>query len=838
MSELPIHTLRQPLREAWARSARILLQAPTGSGKSTQIPQFLLDDGLLGDGQAVILQPRRLAARLLAARVAQERGSQLGGEIGYQIRLDRVESRQTRIKYVTEGVLMRQILGDPALSGISALIFDEFHERHLDGDISLGRALELQRTLRPDLHIVVMSATLDSESIAAHLAPCETLASEGRTFPVEMDYLSREPGDQPVWDLAADAVERAFSKSGGHALVFMPGAYEIQRTVSAIRGTLGGGTPVFALHGEMPPGEQDAAVSQSEVRKVIVATNVAETSLTIDGVTLVVDSGLARVARFDPRRGINTLWIEKISHASADQRAGRAGRTAPGRCLRLWTARDHERRALREDPEIHRVDLSEAFLGLKASGVEDLSGFGWMDVPEPQATERALTLLSDLGALEGPERRITSLGRRMLAFPAHPRYARMLIAAEELGCVRAASLIAALTQSRNLLLRADRRTAENRSELLGGGTSDFNILMRAYAYAERNQFRVDACRRFAIHADAARQAGKMFRQFLAIAERQGLKIEESPAPDDALARCILAGFSDHVAVRRDAGTFVCDVVHGRRGLLDRDSAAVDSDFFVAAEIDEIEGGHGEVRTRLGLATEIEEDWLREMFPQDFSESEEMIFDRDQKRVVRLVERRFRDLVLESRRRDAESSAEASACLAREVSAGVLTLTEWSDAVEQFILRVNALALWMPELGIPAIGAADRELLISQICEGATSYREIKNRPVIEAVRAWLSPVQRDMLDRFAPERIALPEGKRLKLEYGDEAGPVLRARIQELYGVQSLTVAGGAIPVTVHVLAPNHRPIQVTRDLTKFWKEDYPAVKSGLQRRYPKHHWQ
>jgi ATP-dependent helicase HrpB len=471
MSEaLPIYDLDEEIISALSRGNRLILQAPTGSGKSTQVPQILLDGGILGGGRCVILQPRRLAARMLATRVASERSCRLGAEVGYQIRLDNVSSKETKILFVTEGILLRQMLADPQLRGVSTLVFDEFHERHLYGDITLARAIDLQDTLRPDLKIVVMSATLDGAELQAYLNPAEILTSEGRMFPVEISHLSHDPKDDPVWETAAEAVAERFDETAGDVLVFMPGAYEIQRTIRELQARLGGRCSVLPLHGELPAAEQDRAVNRSHGRKVIVSTNVAETSLTIDGVTLVVDSGLARVARYDPNRGINTLLIEKISAASAAQRAGRAGRTAPGHCVRLWTERDHARRPLRELSEIKRLDLAETLLSLKAAGVQDLQSFRWIEAPDAQALSRAETLLRDLGALDHAGH-ITAIGRRMLNFPVHPRYARMFIVAGELGCVRAAALIAALTQTRSLLLRVDKKTEDERSEIFSGGSS-------------------------------------------------------------------------------------------------------------------------------------------------------------------------------------------------------------------------------------------------------------------------------------------------------------------------------------------------------------------------------
>src|SRR3954447_18923093 len=507
--DLPIYELEDSIVENLRAHSRLIIQAPTGSGKSTQVPQILFDHGLLGEGQVVILQPRRLAARLLAAHVATERKSRLGDEVGYQIRFENVTSERTRIRFVTEGILLRQLIQDPDLRGISAILFDEFHERHLYGDITLARALTLQAGSRPDLKLAVMSATLDAGALEKYLAPCSLLTSAGRAFPVDIEYLPNPVGgdDYPIWDLAADELERLAPETEGDVLIFMPGKYEIGRTISAIRASrVSDRFVVLPLHGELPPAEQDAALAHYEKRRAIVATNVAETSLTIEGVRVVIDSGLARIARFDPRRGINTLLVEKISRASADQRAGRAGRTAPGHCLRLWTEREHLDRAAQELPEVKRLDLAEVVLTLKASGVDDIAGFRWLEPPDPQALTRAEQLLADLGALGFAG--ITDLGRRMLAFPVHPRYARMLLAAHEQRCVPAIALIAAITQGRPLLRRLEGKQArEDRDDVLGGETeSDFFVIMRAFRYAENSGFDSRRCARIGINAGAAREA--------------------------------------------------------------------------------------------------------------------------------------------------------------------------------------------------------------------------------------------------------------------------------------------------------------------------------------------
>jgi ATP-dependent helicase HrpB len=863
MDRLPIYEIEAELLAGIRAHRRIIVSAPTGSGKSTQVPQMLLNHGLLGNGQVVILQPRRLATRLLAARVASERKSELGREVGYQIRFENVTSPQTRIRFVTEGVLLRQIVQDPRLSGVSALIFDEFHERHLYGDITLARALDLQEQDRPDLQILVMSATLDAARLEDYLKPCRVVQSQGRTYSVDMRY-SATPGyidKRPIWDQAAEAFSNfVLSGAEGDVLVFMPGGFEISQTIEAIRHTdESRGFILLPLHGELPPNDQDAAVARYDKRKVVVSTNVAETSLTIDGIRCVIDSGLARIPRYDPYRGINTLLIEKISQASSDQRAGRAGRTAPGVCMRLWSREEHGHRPQQELPEVKRLDLSEVVLTLKAAGVEDLRKFRWLESPEEHALSHAEELLTDLGALSkadqtpsassdatrpaaaGPHvSTITPIGRKMLAFPLHPRYARMLLAAQDYGCVYQACLVAALTQGRDLLLRnVDKATASDREDLLGDKAgSDFWILMRAWTYASRNQYRVDACRRLGIHAVTARQVGPLFQQFLDIAKREGLEAAAREIQDEALHKCILIGFSDRVGRRIDSGTLRCELVHGRRGTLARESVVHNTNLLVAAEIREVEGKDKTVNTILSLATVVEQKWLQELFPEDIAGAPRVFYDATTKRVYAEEQLRFRDLVIGTRRVDPPPADPAAKLLAEEVIAGRLVLNDWDHAAEQWILRLNLLSQWCPELALPPINDEDRRHLIEQICHGAFGYKDIKDKPVKGILKAWLSPALQDLLDKHAPERLNLSNGKTPKISYELGNPPHIALRIQELYDINTTPkIAMGRVPVLLHVLAPNMRPVQITQDLAGFWREHYPRLKQELQRKYPKHEW-
>jgi len=835
-TDLPIEELRDSIVEALRTGNRLVVEAPTGSGKSTQIPQMLLDGGVLGDGQAIILQPRRLPARMLAARVAQERHGRVGDEAGYRIRLDDVSSSATRLLFVTEGILVRRMLADPELSGVSVLIFDEFHERHLHGDISLAQALALQETRRPDLKIVVMSATLDTSALTDYLAPCAVLRSTGRTHPVEIGYLNRDPGDEKPWDLAAEAAETMLRQTEGNLLVFMPGSYEISRTISTMRVRLPSGIAILPLHGELPPAEQDAAVSAGGGRKVIVSTNVAETSLTIDGVTGVIDSGLARVASFDPRRGINTLLIEKISRASADQRAGRAGRTSPGICLRLWTEREHARRQPRN------CRRSTASTSARCCSPSKPRGS-----PRSRPSDGSTPPKGGPAAGRDPPARPRGTGSRRGHHAARttdallPRPPSLRTDAAGRAGVRLRAAGRAHGRPHPVPPPAPADRPRHRGQETGPlrrRGSDFLVAARAFRWAGKQDFRADKCRQLAVHGDAARQTDRVYEQFLRLAEGQGLDVDAPPAPDEALAKCILAGFADQVVRRKGMGTNICDVVHGRRGLLAKESAASESRLVVAAEISEIGQGSGDVRVQLSMATEIDEQMLREVFPEDFTDRNDWFFDTATNRVVRRSEKVFRDLVLESVHRDAQPGPDTSRVLAAALAEGDLPLPTWKEEAEEWIARVRWLAHHHPELELPEFNDEDRLLALTEWCDGAVGYRDVKDKPAIPALQSLLTPAQRAALEKLAPERHELPGGRKARLLYKPTGQAVMSALIQDLYGVTATPkLAGGRAEVTCEILAPNRRPIQITRDLNSFWKETYPKIKPELSRRYPKHRW-
>ncbi len=844
MKRLPLYDEENRIVDALRTGNRLIVVAPTGSGKSTQVPQMILRQGIGGDGRIVVLQPRRIAARMLARRVAGELKVQLGEEVGYQVRFENHSGPSTLIKYETDGILLREMLGDPDLRRVSVIVFDEFHERHLYCDLMLGFALRLQATTRPDLKVVIMSATLDAAQLESSLSPCHSIRSEGRAYPVDIRYLRSEArAKAEPWDTAVREVGGLLrERDDGDILVFMPGVYEIRRTVEALkRSPMIRECHVLPLYGELPVEEQDRALMPSGGRKIVVATNVAETSLTIEGITMVVDSGLARKASFDARRGINTLLVEKISQASADQRAGRAGRLSPGCCVRLWTERDQAGRVRHDPPELHRVDLAETVLQLRVAGVDDLAAFPWVDAPLPHSVEKAERLLYDLGALT-KEGEVTELGRRLASFPLHPRVSRMLVSGEYFACVPTVCVVAALLQERPILIRrADAQTRERRLDLVEGlHDSDLLLQLRAWEEASRNRFRREDCEPFGIHGLAARAVGRSAEQLLRTARSLGLDCFDADVVPELLYRCVMTGFPDQVARRVGSGSSRCSIVHGRRGTISGDSI-VDSkrELVVAAEIQEIGKRRGEVDVRLSGLTALQPEWLQEMFGDAFSEAREIIYDSSIKRVR--AERRtlYRDLVIAVCRAEDVSDDEAATLLANEVISGRLALKAWDAKVERWIGRVNLVADHCAELGVPGIRDTGRRSLVEQICHGARSYKDIKTREVWPVLKAWLSREQSASVEAYAPDRVRIENGREPRILYDDPAnGPYMAIRIQDLYDTHALPfICMGKVPVRAHILAPNQRTVQITDDLESFWQNGYERAKKDLRGRYPKHEW-
>ncbi|MCF6314340.1 MAG: ATP-dependent helicase HrpB [Verrucomicrobiales bacterium] len=856
---LPIYGIEDELCAAFApgdgrRAARVIIDAPTGSGKSTQVPQMLLDRGLLdGGGEVLVLQPRRMAARMLAQRVAGERGVRLGAEVGYQVRFEKVVSAETRIRYVTEGIVQRRLVDDANLSGVSAVILDEFHERHLDGDVVLARCLELQKTTRPDLKVVVMSATLGGDHLRDYMGEaCTYLRSEGRTFPVSIHY---QPSKQRHGDKVWDSVVRAIggflkgSYDKGDILVFMPGAYEIRRTIQALeRSAWGGQFQVLPLYGNLSVKAQDEAAggrASASRARIVVATNVAETSLTIEGVTLVVDSGLVRMARFDRRRGIDTLMIEKISQASADQRSGRAGRTCEGDCLRLWSAEDHARRDESTLPEIHRVDLTSVIPSLMAGGVRDVRVFPWYEAPDAEALDSAMAQLESGGIIDRGSGELTELGRQIGQMPLVPRESLVLLEAARQGCLAYFTALIALIQGRDLFIGRGHSAVGFEDYVMADDSSDLQALYRAWAGARAVGFDHRRCETLGVKANVAREIGRMADQFLRVVTRMtDAQCGQDREPSgEEIGRILLAGYSDQVGRRLSATTLSCVVVGNRRGLLDKGSVLAQKRFaeglFIVAGMTEVEGK--EVRVLLNRATRIECSCLQSLFAQDVVDEVVAEYDSSSRRVVARKELRFRDLVLESKLSGdlgEHQRQRAAHLLAREIGSGDLILKKWDHSADQWIARVNTFSRYLQEWQIPVIDEDAKLLIYEEICGGASSYRDIKNRDVKPALKSWLSASQKQALDHMAPERVKLCEDRTAKVIYHESEPPKISVVIQHLFACKkNPALAEGGIPLRVEVLGPNQRPIQVTDDLQGFWQGSYAGVRSQLRGRYPKHAW-
>jgi ATP-dependent helicase HrpB len=865
---LPIWEIHGQLVETLRAGNRLALVAPTGSGKTTQVPQMLLDSGLAGAGKIVVLQPRRVAARTVAARVAWERSVKLGAEVGYQIRFDDQTSVGTRISYVTEGILLRWLQDNPRLANISAVLFDEFHERNLLSDVALALVKRLQQQQRPDLKMIVMSATLEAEPVAEYLKPCPVLASEGRSYPVEVRYLS-QPDERPVTEQAADAVADIVNAGEeGDILVFMPGMGEINATISAVRAAdARERLALIALHGDLPAEQQDLAFAPNNLRKVVVATNVAETSVTIDGIRHVVDGGLARVSRYDAERGIHTLLLEPISRASAEQRQGRAGRTAPGTCHRLWTESGQLNRPERNTPEIQRSDLAEVVLLLHSLGVRHAAEFDWLDKPDPQAVERAERLLELLGALEAarPEAGLTRIGRQMLKLPMHPRYSRMLVEAAKYGCVPAAALCAALVSGRDLLTRVgrdDKHIKEARELFEASQESDFYTLLRAYQFARNCDFNLERCRRYGIHAQTARQVEQTCEQILNIAGALG-----SPAPasagaappggsdrPDPLLRCLMTGFIDQLCLRRDQGTLECELTEGRRGTLMRESVVQNAPLFVAATIREVSGRGSENVTLLGLASAIKREWVEETFPEQMSGKIEHLYDRTHKRVAAVKLVRFRDLMVHHEHQREVDAKEAGRALAGAARKGYFELPLFNHEIKQLIQRVNLVVDVRPELEFPAFDEEAIAGCLARAFEGLTLAKEAQATPLRDAFRHHLAPEQLGWLDELAPTSIPWPDGRRLKLLYPERPGreeaqtprrdgrpapaPELQVKLQECFALtEHPLICEGKVPITLWLCAPDGKRLESTSHWPAFRTGGYLKLRSALQKKYPSVPW-
>ncbi|MBL9078304.1 MAG: ATP-dependent helicase HrpB [Planctomycetes bacterium] len=810
---LPIDAALPAVVQALSRAPSLLLMAPPGSGKTTRVPPALLP--LLGDrgGEVVVLEPRRLAARAAAARVAEEAGDEVGGLVGYQVRGAVKQSRRTRIRFVTEGVLVRQLVRDPFLEGVGAVCLDEFHERHLEGDLALAMLAEARATVRPDLKLCVMSATLDPAPLLRFLPGSEVVEADGRLFPVRVEHLARSSDDKLEVQVR-DAVDRALDETAGDVLVFLPGTGEIARCEEALQNLARRrAVLVLPLHGRLDAGEQDRAIRPQAQRKVVLSTNVAESSLTIAGVTAVVDSGLARELRFDRGRSVDVLQLERISVASATQRAGRAGRTGPGVCYRLWTAAEERGMAARATPEVQRVDLTGPLLLVRAFAGRDPAQFGWFEAPSADALVSADRLLGDLGAVDLAAGTLTRFGRELLELPLHPRLGAVVQEGRQLGCPVAAATAAVLLSDQDQLGRGD--------------GADLLAAVDAFLLAEQRGFPDALCREFGASAWQA-------RQLVAARDRLLAGVRGGDRDPDALPRCLLVGFPDRVARRSKGGDARHATMVGGRGLV-LPAAADGHDLVVALRL--LETGRQQ-RSKATLVAAIEVRDLEAVEPHALQDVVTAELDEAEGRVTAVRERRYRDLPLKSSR-----GGELPAGRAAELLLPVVAADPWRWLGEQKDLRrllgrARWLAERLPDAGLPVWDDAAVAKAALDLLGDRNDLRALRDAEVAELLLAQLSPPQRRALAQFAPDRIELPSGRAAVVDYTAAAGPTIAARLQEFFGLAAVgALAGGRVPVVLELLAPNHRPVQVTTDLPSFWQNVYPQVRRELSRKYPRHAW-
>ncbi len=824
MTPLPIDDVLPQLLAALREQDAVVLQAPTGAGKTTRVPPAIWDAGLSALRQVVVLQPRRLAARATAARMASERNTCLGDLIGYQVRFEKSATRATRLLVCTEGILLRRLQDDPFLDDVGVVVFDEFHERNLNSELALGMIRKVQQSVRPDLKIVVMSATLAAQPIAKYLDDCPVVVSQGRLFPVTIDYLPTLDR-RPLSELIDAGVRQVLQQSPGDVLVFLPGVAEIRQACQKLQPLAEQhDIQLHELYGDLPPEKQDAILRPGTRRKIILSTNVAETSVTIDGVTAVVDSGLARVLRFDPQVGLDKLQLEAISRASAEQRAGRAGRLQPGVCLRLWPEAMQRSRAEFDEPEIRRLDLAGPILQLKNWIEPDLTNFPWYERPREHAVQQGLALLERLDALVGGG--ITDLGRQLASFPVHPRLARLLLTGAELGCLRAAAWAAALLSERDPFEREQggyRRQSANFH-----AASDISEKVAALEeFADTGRL---ATAHGTLHRAGAKNALRVRDQLMRLVSRAA-----SPTPtnaEEALPRALLAAFPDRLAKRREPRSPRAIMVGGKGVILAPSSViSPDAELFLCIEAT---GDSGEATIR--QASAVERAWLPEHLLRTVVE---VGYDEQQDRLQARQRKYWDTLLLEettAAMNDREAAAQALAVAASDRFDRVFPPED--DEATQFVQRVRCLNQWMPGLDLPGLDDAPLRALLPLIAHGCRSLAELRRGPWLLHLKNQFSYQQLQTIEREVPERIQVPSGSQIKLRYEPGKPPILAVRIQEIFGLEETPrIAGGRVRVLLHLLAPNYRPQQVTEDLRSFWENTYPVVRKELRVRYPKHAW-
>jgi len=796
---LPIDEALPRLTSALATNNRSVLVAQPGAGKTTRVPLVLLDEPWAKDMKILVLEPRRLAARAAAARMASILGEQVGDTVGLRVRFGSKVSKRTRIEVVTEGVFTRLILDDPSLAGVAAVLFDEFHERSLDADLGLALVRDAQQGLRDDLKILVMSATLDGARVAALLGNAPVIESQGRGFPVETRYLGRD-ARVPIERQVADAAEHALRADSGSLLVFLPGAAEIRRTETLLKERVRkANVDIVALFGALDASEQDRAISPAPPghRKVVLATSIAETSLTIERIRVVIDSGLSRVPRYEPDVGLTRLQTVRVSRAAADQRRGRAGRTEPGVCYRLWDEPQTGSLEPYTRPEILSADLSSFVLDLAQWGAVDPGELAFLDPPPRAALNEARALLGDLGALDA-QGRVTEEGRKLRALPLPPRLARMVVDAAAEGAGAQAAAIAALLTERGL------------------GGDDLDLCRRL------DQFRRDSSRR----GEDAR----------AMVKRWADAVDGNGGGKLSVGSILALAYPDRIAKSRGGRSGAFLLANGRGGLVDPASALACERFLAVAELTGAAGA-----SRILLAAPLTRAEIEARFADRIEEREAVTFDTDSASLRARRSRRLGVLVLAEQLKPVAPNAENAKQLAEGIAALGIGKLPWSKAQMQLRNRVSFLRRsegdeW-PDLSDNTLARTVAEWL-APFLTGKTALAQIGADDLAAALDALIPWNLRHRLDAEAPTHFTASTGSAVPIDYDAEQGPTISIRVQELFGLATHpSIAGGRVPLVIELLSPAHRPVQVTRDLPGFWRGSYKDVKTEMRGRYPKHPW-
>lgn len=812
--KLPIHEIIPKLKDALRAKNKVVLQAPPGAGKTTVVPLELLNEPWLNDKKILMLEPRRLAARASAQRMALTINEKAGETVGYRVKLDSKISGKTKIEVVTEGILIRRIQNDPELGDIGLIIFDEFHERSIDTDLGLAFSLDIQDGLRDDLKVLIMSATLDGDKVASLMGGAPIITSEGRSYPVEYRYLSSSTKGRIEDDVVA-AVMRAVKDESGSILVFLPGAGEIERTRARLAEKQFDHTVlVCPLYGVMPFDAQDRAIQKAPkgTRKIVLSTAIAETSLTIEGIAVVIDSGLQRLSAYDPSSGMSGLETVAVSKASADQRAGRAGRLEAGVCYRLWSEARHRSLAEFSAPEIKRADLVPLALDLAVWGVKDVADLSWLDQPDGASISAARDLLHSLGALDD-DRQVTKHGTEMSRFPMHPRLAHMILNAEKLNFGWTALLVAALLEERDVLkLSPDRFTV------------DLTLRLEALDLVDRNQN--SEARELGTQITLAK---KMLKQAKIWARQFG--IAHSTANIKKAGCCLAIAFPDRIGARRDGQQDSYILSGGRGGQLREDDPLCNEKFIAIGHLDK--GGRA---ARIFSAAPISKEEIEDLFENRISDQAVVEFDERRKKVLAENRRMLMSLPLGTATSQKPNPDVIRTVLTTAIKKSGLDVLPWSKKAMTLRKRMMLVGSGLPDVSEVKLRSSLEDWL-GPYLDDISSFAALNKLNIEAIIQAMMSYEQKIKLDQMAPTHFTVPSGSNIAINY-DAENPVLAVKLQEMFGAKETpTILNGELPLTVHLLSPAQRPLQITKDLGGFWINSYPAIQKEMKGRYPKHPW-